>query len=327
MTAQDLNDIRFATYQMCRFGLRSLIITLAAMVLVSLLTITTSQAATLRENATVSGDKVTLGDVFDGTSTPDVVLGAAPEPGKEMVLNAAVLNRVANNYKLAWSASSPTQQLILKRDAHIIDAAQITDALKASLAEKGVDGSFTITLAKTDAAIVLPVTLEPGVEVGNLNYMPGRDTFSATLASPSAANPLKTLIITGIINRMVQVPTLKGTARKGDIISASDIAWVEMPLRNISRDTLLDADDIIGKTPSGIVASTRAIREKDISYPQLVARGDDVTIIYQIGSMSLTAKGKSQQNGSQGDLIRVTNLSSAKSMSASVTGDRTVTVQ
>lgn len=327
MTAQDLNDIRFATYQMCRIGLRGLIITLAAMVVASLLMITSSEAASLRSSATVTGDKVTLGDVFEDTLTPDVVLGAAPEPGKEMVLSAAVLNRVANNYKLAWSASSPTQQLVIKREAHMIDAAQMIDALKVSLAEKGLDGSFTISLAQTDASIVLPVTVEPSVEVGNLNFVPGRETFSATLAAPNAASPVKTLIVSGIINRMVQVPTLRTSARKGDIISAGDIAWVEMPMRSISKDTLLDADDIIGKTPSGLVASTRAIREKDVAYPQLVSRGDDVTIIYNIGGMSLTAKGKSQQNGSQGDLIRVTNLSSAKSMSASVTGDRTVTVQ
>lgn len=126
---------------------------------------------------------------------------------------------------------------------------------------------------------------------------------------------------------MVSVPALNANARKDDIISASDIVWMEIPERNLNKDVVMDADDLIGKTPTRTLASNRPVKYGEVKMPQLVSRGDEVTILYSMGGMTLSAKGKSQQNGAEGDIVRVTNISSTKSMAGQVTGDRVVTVQ
>jgi flagella basal body P-ring formation protein FlgA len=69
------------------------------------------------------------------------------------------------------------------------------------------------------------------------------------------------------------------------------------------------------------------IRIKDVTNPQLISRGDEITIIVKEGGMQLTAKGKAMQNGAEGDMIRAVNVTSNRSLTAMVTGDRTVTVQ
>lgn len=327
MTRQDLYDIRFATYMMCRAGVQILIASLVIGMLGSVILINQAQAATIKDLSVINADVVHLSDVFEGTERQDTVLGNAPALGKDMVLNASVLKRIANNYSVAWAPSSINDQVIIRREAHKIDEAAISDALKASLVDKGVTGSFTMTLTNAEAGILLPGNAEPTVEVASLNYTADRDVFTATLASPSADKPLKTLQVSGLINRMTSVPALTGPARKGDIISASDIVWIEVPERNLSKDVVVDADELIGKTPSRVLSANRPVKTGEIANPQLVSRGDDVIILYSVGGMTLSAKGKSQQNGSQGDLIRVTNLSSTKSMSAEITGDRIVTVQ
>ena len=327
MTRQDFYEIRFATYTMCRAGLQTLIAGLVIGMLGSILLVAQAQAATIKDLSVINSDVVHLSDVFDGIEREDAVLGNAPMLGKDMVLNTNVLKRIANNYSVAWSPSSISDQVVIRREAHKIDQAAITDALKATLADKGVTGNFTMTLTNAEAGIILPGNAEPTVEVASINYTPDRDVFTATLAAPSADKPLKTLQVSGIINRMASIPALSSQTRKGDIISASDIVWIEVPERNLSKDVVLDADELIGKTPSKVLSANRAVRTGEIANPQLVSRGDDVTIIYMVAGMTLSAKGKSQQNGSNGDLIRVTNLSSAKSMSAEVTGDREVTVQ
>lgn len=313
-------------YSVCRFGFQSLISTMLIGVS-SLLLISGAEAASLKSSASVNDDVIRIGDLFDETEHADIVLGAAPKPGESMTINANLLKRIAMNNALEWMPKSPYEQIVVKRESHIIDEAMMNDALKATLIEKGVDGNFTLTLSNASAGIVLPGNVDKTVEVSGINYMDGRDVFTATLAAPSAANPLKTATISGIINRTVQVPSLNATTRQGDIISASDISWIDVPVRSVGKETVIDADELIGKTPLRVIAADKPIRFKDVVAPKLVARGDDVTILYKVGGMVLSAKGKSQQNGSQGDLIRVTNLSSAKPMSAEVTGDRIVTVQ
>lgn len=319
MTYQDL---KFSPYTLCRIGMQTLMATIAVGMLMP-----QAHAATLKTSSLINDDVVRLGDIFEGVEKPDTILGKAAPLGKEMVLSSTELRNIARNYKVSWTPESPADQATIKRDTHTISANEITDTLKASLSDRGVEGNFTLTLTQSDPSMLLPTNVEPTLEVANLKYTPDSDVFTATLASPSAAKPLKTLQISGLINRTVSVPALTGSARKGDIISASDIAWVEVPERNVSKDAILDADDLIGKTPQRVLTANRVIRMGDVTNPQLVDRGDDVTIIYNFNGMMLSAKGKSLQNGAQGDLIRVTNLSSAKSLSAEVTGDRTVTVQ
>lgn len=323
MNRQDLIDIRYATYTMCRIGVQT---TLATMIGFTLL-IGTAQAAEIKTTSVINTNVVHLSDVFDGLMREDAVLGNAPALGKDMVLNVTTLKRIAANYSVAYIPASLADQVTIRRAAQTIDAAAITEALKASLVEKGLTGNFTMNLTNAQSGIILPGDAEASVEVATINYTPGRDVFTATLAAPSAENPIKTLQVSGIINRMASVPALSGSARKGDIISASDIVWIEVPERTLAKDAVLDADDLIGKTPSRVLSANRPVKAAEIASPQLVSRGDDVTILYTIGGMTLSAKGKSQQNGSEGELIRVTNLSSAKSMSAEITGDRTVTVQ
>ncbi len=323
MNRQDLIDIRYATYTMCRIGVQT---TLATMIGFTLL-IGAAQAAEIKTTSVINTNLVHLSDVFDGLTREDAVLGNAPALGKDMVLNVTTLKRIAANYSVAYTPASLADQVTIRRAAQTIDEAAITDALKASLVEKGLTGNFTMNLTNAQSGIILPGDAEASVEVATINYTPGRDVFTATLAAPSAENPIKTLQVSGIINRMASVPALSGSARKGDIISASDIVWIEVPERTLAKDAVLDADDLIGKTPSRVLSANRPVKAAEIASPQLVSRGDDVTILYTIGGMTLSAKGKSQQNGSEGELIRVTNLSSAKSMSAEITGDRTVTVQ
>ena len=327
MTRSDLMDIRYATYKMCRVSAHALMAAVAAGLVGSLLLVGTADAATLKSSSNINSDTVTLGDIFDGTMKPETVLGNAPELGKDMVLNATALKNIATNYNVAWEPSSLKDELTIHREARTVEANMITDVIKASLEEKGVKGNFTLTLANDSPSIILPGDAEANVEVANINYQPGRNVFTVKLAAPSVEKPLKTLELSGFINRLVSVPTLTSTTRRDDIISAADIAFIDVPERDVSTDTIIDADDLIGKTATNIITANRSVRIREVANPQLVSRGEDVTILYKVGGMTLSAKGKSMQNGTEGDLIRVTNLSSAKSLSAQVTGDRTVTVQ
>ncbi len=292
-----------------------------------LLLATQANAASLRELAVVNEDVIRVNDLFDGVNrNGDAIIGNAPAPGKEIAVNARMLNRVALTYDVNWSPRSGNETVTVRREAQIIDQAMIEESVRGALAEKGLAGDYTLTLNASDMSLVLPADVPQTVSVTDVKYTPGRELFSATLVAPSIDNPLKTLEVSGQVARSVSVPTLSRNLRKGEIISVNDIQFTDIPERLVARDQILDADQLIGMTPARVLVAGRPVKESDISAPQMVTRGDEITIQYNVGGMLLTAKGRAMDNGAKGEFIRITNLSSAKQLQAEVTGSRTVTV-
>ncbi len=328
MNNQDIKEMRQSVFFMCMIAVKSII---AGMVLIfGMMFILTpaAEAATLKTLSVVNDDVIRVGDLFDGTSEASTaaVLGRAPQPGSDMTISARTLSRIASKYQIDWTPQA-TDQVIVRRDAHTVGATEFRDALKDAFETRGVEGSYSVSLNGTNPAIVLPRNLPATAEVTNLKYTPGRDDFTATLATPSAANPVKTINVSGVIERTIEVPVLKASARSGDIIGSTDIEWVDVSQRLLAKDAIVDADRLIGKTPTRVIEMGAPIRIKDVTNPQLISRGDEITIIVKEGGMQLTAKGKAMQNGAEGDMIRAVNVTSNRSLTAMVTGDRTVTVQ
>jgi len=161
----------------------------------------------------------------------------------------------------------------------------------------------------------------------SLSYTPGRDVFTAVVAAPSADNPVKTLSLSGLIEKVQNVPVLRSSLKAGDIIGAGDIEWIPVTARSTVYDTITDIDHLIGKTPIRSVEAGVPVRGRDLESPQLVSRGDEILIRFNSGSLQLTARGKAMQPGTEGDIIRVVNLGSNQSIRAEIIGDKVVQVQ
>lgn len=330
MTKYQIAQTRQSVLYMCRltFKTLALVIGVGYGLLYAFLHIPAADAATLKAQASVNESVVRLSDLFEDIDVKnDAVLGAAPAPGKTMIINANTLKRVANLYDVDWVSHSATDQVVVSRLAQTITSDQILDALKQSLAAKGVTGDFELTLGGTVPSITLSGDLPSSVEVSQMTYTPGRDVFTAVVVAPSADNPVKTLSLSGMIDKVQNVPVLRSSLKAGDIIGAADIEWVPVNIRNTVYDTIADADAMIGKTPARIVEAGAPVRERDLVSPQLVKRGDEILIQFTSGTLSLTARGKAMQNGAEGDLIRVVNLSSNQSLRGVVKGDKLVSVQ
>jgi flagella basal body P-ring formation protein FlgA len=75
-----------------------------------------------------------------------------------------------------------------------------------------------------------------------------------------------------------------------------------------------------------MVVAGKPIRDLELENPQIVDRGSAVTLLYKNGAMTLSARGKSLQNGARGDTVRVVNMASNKSLEGLVTAENEVTV-
>ncbi len=311
-----------------RKGIRGgFLLLLAAFVLGSVLLPGTACAVTLKTSSALDENVIRLEDLFDGLERNGAyVLGPAPQPGDQMVLDARTLQRVAMALDVPWRPQSPAEQIVLHRPATLIHSDAVIQTLHPLLEEKGVNSRFYVDF-DGDPTIVLPQEIPAELAVANFEFDADRDRFSADLVAPSLDRPLVRKSITGRIERIVSVPVLKETLRNGTIIGAHDIEWIDIDLRKLDESTLLEADALIGMTPRRMVMNGRPVKNMDIEAPRIVERGDLVIINLRAGGMVLTAEGKAMQAGARGEVIRVVNTASSRSVEAVVTGGRAVSVQ
>ena len=285
-------------------------------------------AANLKEISIVHDDLLKLGDLFDGlTKNRDYVIGAAPEPGQDMTLNARTLYRIAISLDLDWRPKSAQSSITIRREATIISHTSIEETLRHEISSQKGKGKFNLKLNSNNLKIILPREALQNVEVKTLTINPQSDIFHATLVAPSRENPLKELSVTGTIERVASVPVLRTTLRNGDIIGKNDIDWIDLPEKKLQHDILMRPDDLIGFTPRRMIRTGKIILSGELERPQIVKRGESVSITFREGPLLLTAKGKALQSGAKGDMIRVTNMNSSRNIDAFITDKSQVVVR
>ena len=114
-------------------------------------------AANLKNISIVTGDELKLGDLFDGLEkNADYVLGPAPQPGKDMVLNARTLYRISTALNLSWRPASSSEQIIVRRAATVVPQNKIEEALKEALSGEGLEGRYNLLISGGDQQMILP---------------------------------------------------------------------------------------------------------------------------------------------------------------------------
>lgn len=125
---------------------------------------------------------------------------------------------------------------------------------------------------------------------------------------------------------MVPVPVLTRRVEAGEILQASDVTVRELSSRRVLRTTVTSVDQIVGRSIKRGMAPEMAIQSIDLIAPLVVRRGDKVAMILSGGGIVLSAEGVAMQDGSVGQRINVTNVSSKKIIQVQVTGSGTVSV-
>lgn len=287
-----------------------------------------ANAASLKSVSIVESDVLKVSDIFDGvTNNASYVIGAAPLPGQDMTLNARTLYRIARALDLPWRPLSTQQQITIRRDATIISYADIENTLKGKIQEKGVRGNYSLALNNGKPSLVIPASFSSTLDVTQFEYDTQKDIFTATLVAPSRENPIKKMTVSGSVERLVRVPVLRNNLQNGDVITKNDIDFINVTQEKLQHDVVINENELIGLTPRRIAHAGKFILNGSLERPQIVARGAPIVIEFTQGTLTLTAKGRAMQDGAKGDLIRVKNMDSSRTVDAVVTASNQVVVQ
>lgn len=119
---------------------------------------------------------------------------------------------------------------------------------------------------------------------------------------------LLSIIVVGPVLADVVVP--RQTMRAGSILKSEDLR-VDGRSINGMVDNLSSA---IGKEARVALYAGRPIRREDLTAPATIQRNQIVPLIFENLGLSISTGGRALDRGSPGDLIRVMNISSRKTL-------------
>ena len=109
---------------------------------------------------------------------------------------------------------------------------------------------------------------------------------------------------------------------KGQIIRAQDVEIQRRNITSLKRAFFSDAHDIIGKVATRKISPGAVIHEHLTRFPQIVTKGDHVTVIAKTSGFEVSTMGVALNNGAKGEQVRVRNLKSNKVVPATVVGPK-----
>ena len=282
-----------------------------------------TMAATPIQNVTITGENITLGDVFDGVKDKDAdyVLAPAPLPNVTLTWDARTLNRVAKAFNLSWRAQG-TDQIQIRRLASIVTEDMIEDAIISSLQQDGLNSKIDLDFVGAKPQIILPHDIEPTVTIVSSSYNESRQTFSATLRT--ADNQMKQF--SGISSALIAVPVLKVPVRRDEMITRNMVKMMDIREGDLTDDMAINNNELIGMTPRKILRAGTPVSITSLKKPTIVNRGDLITMQLSNGPIQITAIAKAMESGTKGDIIRLMNMDSKRTLEAKVTGIREATV-
>lgn len=293
--------------------------TLASFVLCLLLVASGSAEAAVQLRTEVEVDRaaIRLGDVFTGLPEGlDRDIATAPLPGRSVTYDGAVLSKLAQDYRLDWPSQGMGDRCVLTRASTVISTdkivAAIQEKVKDSL-ENAKDSKLEIVLDQRGLEVYLPKSQSATFRLARFTFDADSKRFRADLVASGATQP-----VSGRVSMKRDVPVLARRLDGGTVLSETDLDWITIPADHLPGDLITSASDLVGRELRRETADSIPLRTRDIMQPRLVNRGSLVTMRITTPYMQVTAQGRAMQDGSKGDVVRVTNTQSNRIVEGTV---------
>ncbi|MEQ8194514.1 MAG: flagellar basal body P-ring formation chaperone FlgA [Rhodospirillales bacterium] len=281
----------------------------------------------VREHITVNGNVIRLGDIFSNAgehaATP---IAYAPAPGKRLVLDVHWLYRAASIYKLKWKPFSLQQQTVVERDSIVFTHDEIKDSVRAALLKQGMDRNAALDLSNRLLRFHAPNDPSARLKVEDIAIDKRAGRFTALLSVAAGTQNEVRQHVSGWIRNMTSVPVLARRIGAHERIKKNDVTWMQIQTDRMQPDYITKAETLIGMSSKRGLVAGEPIRQADIRQPIVITKGNLVTMELKGKFMSLTARGRALEDGSKGDIIRVTNIRSKKQVEAVVIGPGRVSI-
>ncbi|MFA7430222.1 MAG: flagellar basal body P-ring formation chaperone FlgA [Rhodospirillaceae bacterium] len=282
-----------------------------------------------RRTAEVSGEFVRLGDLFTGLGgQADTVVAYAPTAGETMVFDHARLTSLAAEHGIVvQTLGGVPPEVAVSRAADTVTVDHVRAALRDALMAEGVTPGSEIELTTAVRPVAVAVgTLNP-IAVSEVQFDRRNGRFSAMVEMPVGAPNATRQRVSGQAYETIEVPVVLRPVNRDAVITDADIDWIKMRADRLQPGIATDSAEVIGMAARRSVRAGEPLRLRDLARPTLVARNELVTMVLTTSFMTLTSRGRALENGAIGDIVRIRNERSNKTVLGRVVDARTVVVE
>jgi flagella basal body P-ring formation protein FlgA len=285
----------------------------------------------LRANVTVTSDVVRIGDVIDNAGTAgQIAIYRAPDLGTTGSLPTAQVLNVLRARQVIGVATGDIKEVKVTRLARTVEAKEIELQVARAIEHRGGLGeaaNLQLTFDRDMQDVRLDASFTGTLQMVSSRFDPRNSRFDVSfeIANETASAPSR-LRFTGTAIETVEAAVLMRDVERGDILKSSDVMTERRPKAEIVGEAA-NRDRAVGMQVRRSIRASQALKAADLAKPDLVQREQGVTLIFQTPGLYLTMRGKSLDNGTEGDVVNVLNLQSKRTVTGTVIGRGQVAIQ
>lgn len=286
---------------------------------------------TLKGDVTVSGDLLTLGDLIADVPAPAAAtpLFRAPALGQVGTIQVRRILGAAEGLGIGPVETTGRAQVTVTRAARHVGAGEIEAAIRKRLvAQYGMDPNGTgIVFDGAAPALFVAPDVAGEVTASDVTLDRRSRRVGATVwIGPSPTERRAQVRVGGVAVELVEVAVAARAIARGDTVRTADLSIERRARDLVPADAILDGTPLEGRVARRPLGAGSLMRPADLVRPELVARGDVVTVVYEAPGVNLTMRATVSAAGALGDTVAVTNPQSKKTLQAVVIGPGRVSV-
>ncbi len=217
-------------------------------------------------------------------------------------------------------------QIVVKRQSLQVSREEIIEIYKDHLLETTGRGRENLVIedVRCSGSLVLP----PGKRESRVVAKPG-ETYHGrvTLSVEFFVNGSKggSSLVSARVKWLETVVHTARPLRRNAVIEPRDLDVRRIAVTERNQGTFFtDVEDAAGMEASRNLDAFQPLTRSDVREAVVLRRGDSVTIVYEKPGLKVTARGQARQNGVRGQVIRVVNGESNRSVDGRVVNSETV---
>ena len=276
--------------------------------------VSASAAPRLKTLATVEDEIIRLGDVLEGVgSGANLEVSAAPLPGKRTTLPVRRIYAVAKRHGIDWRPHG-VRSIVVQRLSTIVPHERLVEVLERAAIDLSGADRLNIELTTRNLVIHVPRTDEPTIALESFRMDDRTKSFKALVRAPANDENAQRITVKGRVHTVIEAPVLGRSIAIGDVIEESDIVWKDIRMDRVGNGIVTAADDLVGYAPRRRIRPMHLVRSRDVRRPLAIKKGDPVTMYFVRVNLTLTTSGRALENGSKGEMIRVLNVRTKKTV-------------
>lgn len=205
----------------------------------------------------------------------------------------------------------------------LINTAAVLIRQRAGVAADSDD--LSVNVLNSPQAVTAPDgELSVGVELPYGVRYNAPTTANVTISVNGQVISVTTLKFEVKMYKQVLVAARSISAR--EVLTADSLRYERMDIGRLMSGYYTDTNKVSGLITRRVITPGTVINQYMIDKPVIIKRGSGVTIVARIGGLEVTAVGQALQDGYEGKIIPVENLSSRKIVSAKVLDENSVQV-